>query len=221
MGYLPAITDSPTSFSVIQCIMARTNECMNYLNLNYIFLEVDQDILNKVLQVLFAFQEKENRKCDKIIVHMGGFRVILCLLRTIYSCFTDSGIIELLAESAAGTEGTIRSALQGGDIKLGIPYYRILYESFLRSKIQFLETSTQESVQFKNWINTLCNNINYQNCRILLEKHLDEISIPTVPSDMSKLVQSLIDMTGILLNWYSIGAVISRQYKSSYLGALH
>ena len=49
-------------------------------------------------------------------------------------------------------------------------------------------------------INALCNNINYGNSRTLLEKHLDEISVPTVPSDMSKLVQSLIDMIDILLN---------------------
>ena len=116
MGYLPVITDSPTSFNVIQCIMDRTIECMNYLNLNYIFLEVDQAILNKVLQVLFAFQEKENRKFDKIIVRMGEFHVALCLLRTIYSHFKDSGIIE----AAVGTEGTIRSALRGRDVKLGI-----------------------------------------------------------------------------------------------------
>ena len=100
--------------------MDRAIECMNYLNLNYIFLEVDQAILNKVLQVLFAFQEKDNRKFDKIIVRMGEFHVILCLLRTIYSRFKDSGIIELLVEAAVGTEGTIRSALRGRDVKLGI-----------------------------------------------------------------------------------------------------
>ena len=73
--------------------MQRTIECMNCLNLNYIFLEVDQAIYNKVLQVLFAYQKKENRKFDKLIVRMGGFYVILCLLRTVYSRLKDSGII--------------------------------------------------------------------------------------------------------------------------------
>ena len=120
-------------------------------------------------------------------MRIGGFHVILCLLRTLYSRFKDSGIIDLLVEATVGTEGTIRSALRGGDVKLGIRYYKILSEAFLRSKIQFLETSTQESVEFKNWINTLCNNINYKNSQILLEKHLDEISLPTVPGDMSKV----------------------------------
>ena len=163
VGYLPAITASPTSFMVIQCIMDITIEWINNLNLSYIFLEVEQAIFNKVLQILFAFQEKESTKFDKIIVRMGGCHVILCLLRIIYSRFKDSVIIELLVEAAVGIEGTIRSALRGGDAKLGIRCYKILFEAFLRSKIQFLETSTEESVEFKNWINTLCNNINYEN----------------------------------------------------------
>ena len=48
-SYLPGITDSPTKFGVVQCIMQRTLECMRCLNLNYKFLEVDQAIYNKVL----------------------------------------------------------------------------------------------------------------------------------------------------------------------------
>ena len=127
---------------------------------------------------------------------MGGFHVILCSLRTIYSRFKDSSFIELLVEA----KGTIPSALLGRDVKLDIGYCKILYEAFLRSKIQFLETFTQESVEFKNWINTLSNNINYENSQILLEKHFGGISVPTVLSDISKWVQSLIDMIDILFN---------------------
>ena len=88
VGYLPAITDSPTSFNVIQCIMDCTIECMNYLNLNYTFLEVDQAIFNKVLEVLFAFQKQENKKFDDIIVRIGGFHLILCLLRMFILCLS-------------------------------------------------------------------------------------------------------------------------------------
>ena len=150
MGYLPANTDLPTNFNVIRCIMDRTVECMNYRNLNYIVLEVDQAIFNKVLQVLFAFQEEKNRKFDRIILRMGGFHVIFCLLRIIYSRSKDSSIIELLVEAAAGTEGTTRSVLGGGDVKLSIRYYKILSEAFLRSKIQFLETPAQEPVEFND-----------------------------------------------------------------------
>ena len=61
VGYLPAITDSPTSFNVIQCIIDCTIECMNYLNLNYIFLEVNQAIFNKVLEVLLHSKNKKTK----------------------------------------------------------------------------------------------------------------------------------------------------------------
>ena len=49
---------------------------MNYLNLNYVFLEFDQTIFTKVLQVLFAFQENKNIKFEKILVCMGGFHEV-------------------------------------------------------------------------------------------------------------------------------------------------
>ena len=127
--------------------------------------------------------------------------VILCLLRTIYSRLKDSGIIELLVEAGVGTEVTIRSAIRGGDIKPGIRYYKILYEAFARSKINFLENSTcEKSDEFKNKICNSCNNINHDNSQIVLENHFSEASIPTFPGDMSNWIQSLINMIDILLN---------------------
>ena len=49
---------------------------MNYLNLNYVFLEFDQAIFTKVLQVLIAFQENKNIKFEKILMRMGGFHEV-------------------------------------------------------------------------------------------------------------------------------------------------
>ena len=110
---------------------------------------------------LFAYQQKENKKFEKLIAHVAGFHVILCFLRTIYSRFKDSGIIEQLVEAGVGTEGTSRSAIRRGDVKQGISYYKILYETFIRSIINFLENSTrEESDEFKNKISNLWNNTN-------------------------------------------------------------
>ena len=89
---------------------------MNCLNLNYIFLEVDQVIYSKVLQVLFAYCKKGNRKFEKCIVHTRGFYVILYLSRSLYSSFKDSGIIELLDEAGGGA-GSIQSAIWEGCAK--------------------------------------------------------------------------------------------------------
>ena len=146
-------------------------------------------------------RKKESGKFDKLIVHMGDFHVILCLLRKKCSRFKDLGIIELLVEAEVRTEGTIRSAIRGGDVKQGIHYHKIIYVAFTRSKINFLENSTcEESHEFKSKICNSCNNMNHDNSQIVLEKHFDETSIPTLHGDMSNWIQYLINMIDILLN---------------------
>ena len=66
VGYLPEVTDSPTSFNVIECIMDKTSECMNYLNLNYIFLEVDQGIFNKVFKFYLHSKKEKTGNLTKL-----------------------------------------------------------------------------------------------------------------------------------------------------------
>ena len=65
-------------------------------------------------------------------------------LRTIYSRFKDSGIIELLVEAGVGTQGTIRAPMTDSDIKQGIRYLKILYETLLRNKHEFLEKKANQ-----------------------------------------------------------------------------
>ena len=52
--------------------------------------------------MLFAYQKKHK---------VFDFHVILRFLRTIYSCFRDSDIFELLVEGGNGTEGTFPFAI--------------------------------------------------------------------------------------------------------------
>lgn len=85
--------------------------------------------------MLFAYQKKHK---------VFDFHVILRFLRTIYSCFRDSGIFELLVEGGNGTEGTFPSAIWGRGIKQGMCYYKILHEAFARSEIKFLKNLTWE-----------------------------------------------------------------------------
>ena len=62
------------------------------LGLGYTFLEVDQAIYAKILNVTFKL-ENESKIFNKIIVRMGGFQIIICLLHTIYSCFRNTGLV--------------------------------------------------------------------------------------------------------------------------------
>ena len=145
IGFMPAIPASPTQMNVIEEILNRTLTCMKELELPFIFLEVDQAIYNKVLQVLFDVKKRNSTKYDKVIVRMGGFHVIICLLRTLYSRFHDSGVVELLVEAGVGSEGSIRSAMKGSDVKVGIRCYKILFEALTRTKFDFIANSASQN----------------------------------------------------------------------------
>ncbi|MES9880764.1 MAG: hypothetical protein ABW185_07775, partial [Sedimenticola sp.] len=112
---------------------------MTELDLEFIFLEVDQAIYNKVLQVIFKYKEDGSARFDNVIVRMGGFHIIMCLMKSIYSRFNGSGLVELLSEAGVGAEGTIKAGLNGSNVKQGIRYYKLLFEAILRSKLDFLD----------------------------------------------------------------------------------
>ena len=95
IGFMPAIPAPPTQKNVIEEIINRAVRCPNELELEHVFLEVDQAIYKKVLQVIFNAKERGLHIYNKLIVRMGGFHISMCLLKTIYSRFHDSGIIEL------------------------------------------------------------------------------------------------------------------------------
>ena len=61
---------------------------------------------------------------------MGGFRVLLCLMRRIYS--------DLLNYSEVGLGGTgiSENVLKGRNMAIGIRYYKLLFEAICRTKIE-------------------------------------------------------------------------------------
>ena len=150
VGYQEAITETPTKYETIYKILQNAESNMNDLKLSYIFLEVDQAIYTKVMDV--KFQLYNNIDFDKVIVRMGGFHVIICIMRSIYSRFRGFGFVDLLSSiGTVGGPGTIQSALQGGNVKMGIRLYKLLFESFYRIKIKSLEKTmlTSESSKYR------------------------------------------------------------------------
>ena len=87
--FMPAIPANPHK-KLIQEIINRTMRCKCELQLEYIFLEVEQTIL-QVLQVLFNQKVRYKSFCNKLIVRMGSFQIVFCPLKTINSHFYDSG----------------------------------------------------------------------------------------------------------------------------------
>ena len=67
--------------------------------LGFIFLEVDQVIYNKILEIKFHLLQKDGHgPFERVIVRMGGFHVLICLMKSIYSRYRGFGFTELLAE---------------------------------------------------------------------------------------------------------------------------
>ena len=104
VGYLPPITAPPTQMNVNYKIINWALSINKELGLSYIFLEVDQAIYAKILDVMFQFQNENNKIFDKIIGRMGGFHILICLLRTIYNCLRNTGLVELLSLVGLGVK---------------------------------------------------------------------------------------------------------------------
>ena len=78
---------SPTETKVIAAEMRKTQDIMKELETDFIFVEVDQAIYTKVLDVMFALKNKGEDLFPTTILHMDGFHKSMCMLRTIYSLF--------------------------------------------------------------------------------------------------------------------------------------
>ena len=76
-------------FSVINWSL----DVITELNLKNFILDVDKAIYTKIFDAMFRMELDESIIFDKILPKMGGFHIVICMLKTIFSRFKDSGII--------------------------------------------------------------------------------------------------------------------------------
>ena len=86
---------APPDMNVIFAVINRSLDIIKELDMPHLFLEVDQEIYTKVLDVMFRTEFDGKQIFDKIVPRMGGFHVLLRLLRTMFSRFKDSGLYTL------------------------------------------------------------------------------------------------------------------------------
>ena len=171
-------------------------------------------------EVLFNQKTRDPRLCNKLIVRICDFHLVLYFLKTICSRFYDTGIIQLLAESGFGSWGSVRSVMNGSDVKFGIRSYKILFETILRAKIEF---NMKNPVEFSKL--PLLNNLkitNFCNERVLAEQVetlIKDVDIlPTLDGNMAKWIDSFLSMVDLLLNL--IFFQVTGNWKC-YLEAIH
>ena len=99
------------------------------------YIEVDQAIYSKLLDAMFKICKNGHDKFLEMIPRIGGFHIIMCMLKTIFLRCKDSEIIELFVYSGISGEATIKHALwwrfkiwwkHGGDVKFGTHLCRCL-----------------------------------------------------------------------------------------------
>ena len=112
VGYLPPIRAPPTEMRVIYDAINRSLDIMDELGNKFIFMEVDQAIYHKVLDAMFRMEKEGTAIFDKVTPRMGGFHIVLCMIRTIYSRFKHAGIVELLSSAGLGGKGTIKKSIE-------------------------------------------------------------------------------------------------------------
>ena len=97
VGYLPSIPFPLTNLKVIAAVIRRTENIIEKLETNFIFIEADQAVYTKILYVMLSLKDKVEDLFPTIIPCMGGFHIGICMLRTIYSLFKRCGMLQLLS----------------------------------------------------------------------------------------------------------------------------
>ena len=106
--YLPPITTPTTEMSAIYAFTDRAFKILTELEMEKMLIEADQAIYSKLLDVMFKMSEDGHDVFSKLIPKMGGFHIIMCMLKTVFSIFKYSGIIKLFFYSGISGEGTIK-----------------------------------------------------------------------------------------------------------------
>ena len=202
VGYLPPITESPTQMTVIYAEINRTMDVMKELELPFIFIEADQAIYTKVLDAMFKIDAEGNDIFSKIIPRMGGFHILMCMLKTIYSLFKNIGFVQILNAAGLGGMGTIQKYLKGGDVKEGIELHKKLFEAMMRTKLDYLFAKNLVTLP-DTTIADLDNLISEVSPSTVqnAQQNINANMIPATEGDMGKLMDTYLDMVNLMLNF--------------------
>ena len=201
VGYLPPIPESPTNMNVIYAEIERTEMMRRELQLDFIFLEVDQAIYTKVLDAMFKMKNQGNDRFPVIIPRMGGFHITICMLRTIYSLFNKAGFIQVLSAAGLGGLGSVKKALKGGDVNEGINLHKKMFEAVIRTKIQHLNSLNDFKIETASDVFEIFKtNMNSDSLKSVLDAGIVQ-KLPEMTDGMAWFMDLYLEMVDMLLNF--------------------
>ena len=75
---------------------------MKQLETKLIFIDADQAIYTKILDVIISLKDKGEDLFPTIISRMGGFHISMCMLHTICGLVKRCGMLQLLSSAGLG-----------------------------------------------------------------------------------------------------------------------
>ena len=125
--------------SVIYAFIDRAFKNLTEPKMGKMFFKPDQPIYSKLLDAMFKMSEDGHDMFSKLTPRMGRFHIIMCMLKTIFSRFIDSGIIKLNENKRASYYGSIKKE-RSYHFKL----------SKRKPGLQFLVKKVSQSVKFSS-----------------------------------------------------------------------
>ena len=120
----------------IYCMLERSLQTKDQLNVKSIACIYDQAIYAKAYQI----KCKEQEKFQDLFLMMGTFYIILTFLAVISSRFKDASLRDILIQSSVVAESSVDTMLTGSWVyKRTIHTYKILYEAFSRILLDAFE----------------------------------------------------------------------------------
>ena len=166
------------------------------------FIEADQAIYTKVLDAMFKLENDGKGVFKKIIPRMGGFHILMCMLKTIYSLFKNIGFIQLLSSAGMGGMGTLRKFLKGGDVKEGIEVHKKLFEALMRTKLDYLCANDVIVINetLATDLESVISNVNSVTVD-KVQQQVESTNLSITEGNMGKLMDIYLEMVNLMLNF--------------------
>ncbi|KAI4818757.1 hypothetical protein KUCAC02_004059 [Chaenocephalus aceratus] len=127
VGYLPTINAPAPQMSTVNEVLNQSINIMQSLELNTIVCVLDQALYAKATEVIWKHQQK----FKNVIIRMGVFHTICCLISTIGKRFQDAGLRDLCVEAGIIADGSVAGVMEGRKYNRAVRLHELLYEAFM------------------------------------------------------------------------------------------
>jgi len=122
VGYCQLIDASPTELSTVYTLLKNSLEMATQLGLDDTVVVLDQAIYAKAIEVVW----KQKEEFKSIVLRMGSFHIMCVFLSVIGKRFRDSGLRDLLLESALVGSGSLNGVLEGKHYNRALRTHKVI-----------------------------------------------------------------------------------------------